>query len=218
MYGFRKDIQCMDQQAAREDRYMADYRGDRRGNGLQGNRCQRKGGHGEGHEGHIREILQWLKDQEYHFACNSVIQARFRQESIMGYIPRSQLVYHAGLMPVPHPDITLSSSRTDFGKGFYVTHNIEQAYNWGMKKVMKEIEYATMQKTVPFTKEFVVSQYVMLSQKGIEKSGFKTKAFSEPGPEWAEMIFNCRVRKDRPPFDIITGPVADDDISHRPTV
>ena len=82
-----------------------------------------------------------------------------------------------------------------------------------MKKVLKEMEYATMQKTVPLTKEFVVSQYVMLSQKGIEKCGFKTKAFSEPGPEWAEMIFNCRVRKDRPPFDIITGPVADDDIN-----
>ena len=44
------------------------------------------------------------------------------------------IVYHGSTMIVREPDIEHSFRPLDFGKGFYVTSNREQAEKWARRK------------------------------------------------------------------------------------
>ncbi len=44
------------------------------------------------------------------------------------------ILYHGSTAAIPHPDVSLSRSNLDFGRGFYLTSYCEQAIDWAKRK------------------------------------------------------------------------------------
>lgn len=110
------------------------------------------------------------------------------------------IIYHGSTIAVKLPHI-LSSYRTlDFGMGFYATSCEAQAVRWA-SRVAARRENATP----------IVSEYEYDSEAA-EKE-LKIIRFEEPDEEWLDFI--CLNRSGDTliqPYDIVCGPVADDDV------
>ena len=108
------------------------------------------------------------------------------------------IVYHGSDMIVNSPDIAHSYRPLDFGKGFYVTTNKEQAVRWAHRKV--DIHGKN-------------SGYVNVYELKVEFDHFRVKSFPEDLNEWIDFVCDCRdggtAYQD---FDIIIGKVANDKV------
>lgn len=108
------------------------------------------------------------------------------------------IVYHGSSDIVEQPDVLHSYRPLDFGKGFYVTTNYEQAERWAKRKadlLHKEKAY--------------VNIYEVLE----EESAFNVKTFSNDLDEWIDFVCRCRDgNTDYQAYDIIKGKVANDKV------
>lgn len=109
----------------------------------------------------------------------------------------SLILFHGGQDPVAYPSAYKNDPRKkrDFGDGFYTTYDVDQANRWALRK-KEESGYGA------------VSVY--------EYTGELTgRVFpEEPSPDWLEFVVECRRNKCRhSEYDIIEGPVADDDVA-----
>ena len=108
------------------------------------------------------------------------------------------IVYHGSADIVKKPDVLHSYRSLDFGKGFYVTTNYEQAERWAKRKadlLHKDTSY--------------VSIYEMLD----DDSAFKIRTFPDDLLEWIDFVCDCRDGKtDYEAYDIIKGKVANDKV------
>jgi len=110
-------------------------------------------------------------------------------------------LYHGSVVEVRNPKIIVRKDRgLDFGHGFYITTNKEQAVNF-TKNVMKRTGTATRN----------VSIYEFDCDKA--KLELDILQFKEPNLEWLEFvrqnrfsIYNGKV------YDLVIGPVANDDV------
>lgn len=119
----------------------------------------------------------------------------------MKYLEQTE-IFHGSLEEVTIPQILIANQKknADFGDGFYCTSSPEQAINWTRKKMDK------------FSKsEGYVNQY------SIEKEKLKTlniKIFEKANEEWIDFVIENRNKKEHN-YDIVYGPVADDDTNRQ---
>ena len=108
------------------------------------------------------------------------------------------ILFHVSNTIVKEPRVIESNRFLDFGPGFYTTTNKDQAINFAQKVV-------TRRKGVP-----TVNIYE-LDENNIK--GFKIKRFDGPNEEWLNFVSaNRNGEYQGEQYDVIIGPVADDDV------
>ena len=111
-----------------------------------------------------------------------------------------------------------SAKATDFGQGFYVTTNYEQAKSWALRKAMKEqSEYLLANQTIDQSIVDTMIQPVILTYTidTLELRQLKGKEFISPGKDWANFILSNRIRPlsyTEIEYDYAVGPVADGNV------
>jgi len=113
------------------------------------------------------------------------------------------LLYHGSNVLVKSPKIIPSAKGLDFGSGFYLTSSYEQAKRWA-RLITKRRRNG----------EAIVSVFEFTEDKMNELNHI---VYDEPDNAWLEMISNNRIDPlYKSDYEIIVGPVADDDT--RPTI
>lgn len=108
-------------------------------------------------------------------------------------------VYHGSLVVVEKPEIRVSDRYLDFGYGFYTTMNEEQAIKWTEK-----------QKNRKGTNIGYVSMYDFDIEKA--ESELKIIRFDKADKEWLDFVSVNRKGQCQETYDIVIGPVADDEV------
>jgi hypothetical protein len=117
-------------------------------------------------------------------------------------------VYHGSYIEIDKIDLFKGELARDFGQGFYVTNLYKQAEFWAIRK-------GKQNKT-----KGVVNEYVFFESAFIG-TYFKTLRFAGYSGEWLDFVVMNRqndTTKNLHDYDIVEGPVADDDIATRITV
>lgn len=114
----------------------------------------------------------------------------------------NRTLYHGSTARVEKPNVKFGRSTLDFGQGFYTTTSKEQAVRWARSKMKRE-----------GVKRGVISSYSYTHNDF--NSCFR---FSAADLEWLDYILGCRKyltvsTMKYSIFDILVGPVADDDVN-----
>lgn len=108
-------------------------------------------------------------------------------------------LYHGSTVTVKCPNVQRGRKATDFGKGFYTTTNFEQAKKWAILKRNRE-----------HGKKAIVSIYDVPDD--ILDREFSVLRFEGATKEWLEFVVNNRRGKGNYSYDLIMGPVANDQL------
>jgi len=114
-------------------------------------------------------------------------------------------VFHGSYAEVGEIDLTKSRNNLDFGKGFYVTKIRSQAEFWATRM-------GRFHKT-----DGVVSEFEFY-ENAFEHYALKVLRFSSYTEQWLDFVILNRDPKSPIPahdYDIIEGPVANDDVNDR---
>ena len=109
------------------------------------------------------------------------------------------ILYHGSNVVVKEPEIRIYNRYLDFGYGFYTTSNYEQAKNFAEKVAKRKGGKA------------IVNIYEYNDETFCEY--LKIKIFDSTNEEWLDFVSDNRngTLKDSK-YDIVIGPVADDDV------
>lgn len=120
------------------------------------------------------------------------------------------ILYHGSNVEIDEINLNKCKKYKDFGQGFYCTTIKQQAEFMAIRTTKRE------KKGEPCVSEFE------LDEKIFEDEDIKIKKFEKPSKEWAEFILNNRDRNFKDisslkcnfdnKYDLVIGPVADDDI------
>jgi hypothetical protein len=109
-------------------------------------------------------------------------------------------LYHGSNIVVERPDLTHSRITLDFGAGFYSTTNREQAVNFAQKVMVRK---------EPKTQWVTVYEFDLRTAASVLNS----MRFSAPDKAWLDFVFqNRRGIYNGLPYDLVIGPVANDDV------
>ena len=100
------------------------------------------------------------------------------------------MVYHGSNVAVPNPKILINGHYKDFGYGFYCTNIEKQAKRWALTQ----------------KGESIVNRYIYTANPDLNIC-----AFPDMSEAWLQFVVNCR-RGIEHGFDIVEGPMADDQI------
>lgn len=107
------------------------------------------------------------------------------------------ILYHGSNMVVKKPILIEQNRYLDFGNGFYTTTNKQQAESFAKKVMLRKGGSA------------IVNIYEIED----DVSPFNIKIFDSPNDEWLEFVSAHRNGKyEGKQYDLIIGPVADDDV------
>jgi hypothetical protein len=109
------------------------------------------------------------------------------------------ILYHGTNVEFDVIDLTKSKPNKDFGRGFYLSDNYEQALNMANTKV-EQFEVG-----LPIVMEFEVADSVFQT--------FRVLQFKEYTKEWAQFILQNRnnsTQQQVHDYDIVIGPIAND--------
>lgn len=115
-------------------------------------------------------------------------------------------LYHGSNMEISFPDLSRSKPFKDFGQGFYLSHDYEQAQALAKQKAEQ------LQTGTPYITTFEWDEGIL------NASTLQTKVFKDYCEEWAEFVFMNRDRKRVHPihsYDIVIGPIADDGVTYQ---
>ena len=106
------------------------------------------------------------------------------------------LLYHGSYMVVDAPRLIVQQRLLDFGPGFYLTSDFEQARKWANRtKIIRNSETSA------------VSVFDFDEQ---ELSRLEVLTFNSPNREWLRFVVANRTGKLTPQYDIVHGSVAND--------
>ncbi len=106
-------------------------------------------------------------------------------------------LYHGSNVEVPTPELLPSVRALDFGRGFYLTSDFDQAARWARTAVLRRGEGSAVVSVYEFD-EVAVSSLTILR-------------FDSPDSGWLKYVTRNRTRpSDDLDFDIVIGPVAND--------
>ena len=111
-------------------------------------------------------------------------------------------LYHGSNLPITKIDLSKSKKGKDFGCGFYLNPNKEQAMEMAIRTT-KRMTYGK-----PIVSCFLFDQLYASEQLNI-------KVFDGYSIEWAEFVLSNRRNKEDNNihgFDIVIGPIADDTV------
>jgi hypothetical protein len=114
-------------------------------------------------------------------------------------------VYHGSDLEIETIDLSKCRVGTDFGCGFYVTKFLKQAEDIAAR-------VASWHDTMPIVTEFDFNEYAF------EDTDFRVLRFDGYSAEWLDFIVKNRASIASKPmhkYDIVEGPVANDDIAAR---
>lgn len=109
-------------------------------------------------------------------------------------------LYHGSTVSIDHIDLQKSHPNKDFGRGFYLSADREQA--WRMGEFKSLIEGGE-----PVMNEYLFDESLMSSGE------LRVLTFDEYSRQWADFIFlNRNSKTDKPThdYDIVYGPIAND--------
>lgn len=109
-------------------------------------------------------------------------------------------LYHGSTVSIDRIDLAKSRPNKDFGRGFYLSADRQQAWRMGEFKAL--IEGGT-----PVMNTFLFDEQVLVSGE------LQVLTFDSYSREWADFIFLNRNNKSIKPahnFDIVYGPIAND--------
>lgn len=115
-------------------------------------------------------------------------------------------LYHGSNMRVTEPDLSRSKPYKDFGQGFYLSAEEQQAKDQAISKVDQ------MKTGEPHVNEFCFDEKLLTSGE------LKVKMFDDYSVEWAEFVLMNRDNKIAQPshdYDIVYGPIADDGVNYQ---
>lgn len=106
-------------------------------------------------------------------------------------------LYHGSNIAVESPKIIMSDRRLDFGTGFYLTSDYEQAERWAHLTYKRRKEGSKIITAYEFDETVI--------------SALKIKSFETASVEWLQFVSNNRNIEDFfDDSDIVIGPVAND--------
>ncbi len=108
-------------------------------------------------------------------------------------------LYHGSTVTVKRPNVQKGRKATDFGRGFYTTTNLEQAKKWALLKKNREQ-----------SDRAVVSVYEV--PDNILDREFTVHHFAGATKEWLEFVVNNRKGKTTEVYELVMGPVANDQL------
>lgn len=111
--------------------------------------------------------------------------------------PGKLLLYHGSNVTVEHPRLLERTRALDFGAGFYLTNDCEQAVRWARTTVLRR------EGGVASVSVFEVNEAAMGKLKVIR--------FASPDANWLRFVSRHRnERFDDSGVDVVAGPVAND--------
>jgi len=116
-------------------------------------------------------------------------------------------VYHGSYAKIDEIDLTKGELNRDFGRGFYVTNIYEQAKFWAKRKGKKQ------------KNDGIITEFTFLESAFISDY-LKSLRFKDYSEEWLDFVVMNRQNdtdKNLHDYDIVEGPVANDDIATRIT-
>ena len=114
-------------------------------------------------------------------------------------------VFHGSYTAVSEIDLAKGRSNLDFGKGFYVTNIRSQAEYWATRT-------GRFHKT-----EGIVSEFEFY-ERAFTDTMYKVLRFAAYNEEWLDFVVLNRdpiTEEQRHDYDIVEGPVANDDVANR---
>jgi len=112
-------------------------------------------------------------------------------------------LYHGSYTEISVIDLTKAKPYKDFGKAFYLTKYHEQAKIWA-NRLGKE-----------YKKEGIITEFEF-DEYAYEDESLKVLKFDEYDEQWLDFIvFNRSKRNPTHEYDIVEGPVADDDVTQQ---
>lgn len=113
-------------------------------------------------------------------------------------------LYHGSNVDIKEIDLNKCKVGKDFGKGFYLNPNYDQAYKMAVraKKILKQGDE-------------IVSSFEFDDSVLTTSGAFKIKVFPEYSKEWADFVVANRNNiegKIIHSYDIVIGPIADDNV------
>ena len=114
-------------------------------------------------------------------------------------------VYHGSYTAIENIDFSFCRKKRDFGRGFYVT------------KIRSQAEYWANRKGEDNDVEGVVTKFEF-DESFFEDEDLKVLRFDGYCKEWLDFVVENRINKKNSQthdYDIVEGPVADDDIATR---
>ena len=115
------------------------------------------------------------------------------------------ILYHGSNVDIESIDLSRSSVGKDFGCGFYLTASREQAERMGRRRARL------------YGGEMVVSTFDF-DENAAREAGLNIKDFESYSKEWADFILANRKNDTRTQihdFDIVHGPIANDDVGYQ---
>ncbi|MBO5251421.1 MAG: DUF3990 domain-containing protein [Bacteroidaceae bacterium] len=112
------------------------------------------------------------------------------------------ILYHGSNVSFDEIDLNKSKTNKDFGKGFYLSDNYEQAEEMARFKVVTLGGVVT------------VSKYEV-HDSILQDETLKIKIFEDYSKEWAEFVFANRKNGSETPvhdYDVVYGPIANDKV------
>lgn len=113
-------------------------------------------------------------------------------------------LYHGSNTKIEKIDLSKSRKGKDFGKGFYLNADREQAYEMA-KRTAQRLSCGE-----PTLNIYVFDETIINSP-----GDMKVKIFDDYSIEWAEFVLKNRANKTDNqihPYDIVIGPIADDTV------
>lgn len=115
-------------------------------------------------------------------------------------------LYHGSYMGIDSIDLSMTKPGKDFGRGFYLNPDYNQALLWAESRVR------TLQDGEP-----VVTSYEFDFDSALE-AGLNVKIFDDYTEEWAEFVVGNRRNASNTtchPYDIVIGPIANDNVGRQ---
>ncbi len=112
-------------------------------------------------------------------------------------------LYHGSNCRIEVIDLSRGKIAKDFGKGFYLSPDLENAKDWAEKVTSRE------ENGTPTITEFEFDEH------GLEDIDIKIKVFDGYNLEWIDFILLNRQNKKNESlhdYDIVIGPIADDSV------
>lgn len=113
----------------------------------------------------------------------------------------NNILYHGSTIIVKEPLTHIGRPELDFGQGFYVTNNYEQAEKWAITKASRKRGQIG-----------IVNSYYFDFNSFLEQN-YTIKVFKSYGKEWLDFITDSRREKEPwKNFDLIEGGIANDSV------
>lgn len=109
-------------------------------------------------------------------------------------------LYHGSTMVVRKPNVKRGRKRTDFGQGFYLTTDFEQARRWALLKQQREISTKAVVSVFEFDETI------------LNNPSYNVLTYNGPTEEWLNFVVKNRKTGTAHNYDYVMGPVANDQL------